>query len=138
MSKEPKLKPCPFCGEAPVYVPAQFAGTWHYAECKNAGCASQPAMGCDFESLLAKWNTRAEHIQSLDEIVDEACVILSACASAHGYMSTYTVARLLGASMDAYDLAVATRGFGEPEDNFGERECRLREGWRPCRWLEGL
>ena len=54
-SKQPKLKPCPFCGEAPrLYL--------HYGyyriECQNGECPSRLTASANQKDIIAAWNTR--------------------------------------------------------------------------------
>ena len=55
----PTIKPCPFCGEAPL--PETYLG-WRIA-CKNAGCPVSPHTSDFYRTMLGcvnAWNTRAE------------------------------------------------------------------------------
>lgn len=54
----PKVKPCPFCGEAPEVLPAR-AGFSAMVACYNDNCSVQPETydNADVEEAIRHWNT---------------------------------------------------------------------------------
>jgi Lar family restriction alleviation protein len=62
------LKPCPFCGDAPVL--GETAGCDHVVECRKCGVNMHDDMTWDDEgydsikNVIGKWNSRAEIAQN--------------------------------------------------------------------------
>lgn len=56
----PKLKPCPFCGEQPTEYP-KSCGSLDMVGCGNKKCHAQPAVvGLTMPVTRRRWNKRAK------------------------------------------------------------------------------
>lgn len=53
--EQPKLKPCPFCGEAPVLT---LHMGYYRVECRNQVCPSRLTASANKKDIVAAWNTR--------------------------------------------------------------------------------
>lgn len=57
MTKQPELKPCPFCGKKPVLADDDPANTYIY--CDNAKCQMCPdTLYASRRKVIRLWNTR--------------------------------------------------------------------------------
>jgi hypothetical protein len=55
----PEIKPCPFCGRAPLVEP-WYTGGKCLVSCENKGCVAAPSViGRIPSEATRKWNTRA-------------------------------------------------------------------------------
>lgn len=53
--EQPKLKPCPFCGEAPVLT---LHMGYYRVECRNQFCPSRLTASANKKDIVEAWNTR--------------------------------------------------------------------------------
>jgi len=59
MQQEAELKPCPFCGSAPVWLPVDRLGSKDQnVACMNHGCFG-PCTTASGEDAVEQWNKRA-------------------------------------------------------------------------------
>lgn len=53
--EQPKLKPCPFCGETPLLI---LHMGYYSVECKNMVCPSRLTASINKNDIVDAWNTR--------------------------------------------------------------------------------
>ena len=55
MTKQPELKPCPFCGETPLLY---LHMGYYRVECQNIECPSRLTASANKKDIITAWNTR--------------------------------------------------------------------------------